>query len=97
MGKIIFEFGIMSSRYSCVAENKLTAYVTMCYFYGDNNHMIALYEPKDIVKNDSWMDITGKVSARLDEIFGGDNAFDEYIRTHIDEIKECYKSIKNLI
>jgi hypothetical protein len=94
---ITFEFGIMSSRYSCKAENKLTAYVVMCYFYGENSHMIALYEPKEIVKNDSWMCITGQVSARLDEIFGGENAFEKYIEPHIKEIKECYKSIKQLI
>jgi len=94
---IIFEYGVMSSRYSCEAENKLTAYVTMCLHYDSSSHMIALYEPKEIVKDDAWMDITGKVSARLDEIFGGENGFDKYTDAHISEIKACYKTIKQLV
>jgi len=94
---ITFEYGAMSSRFSCEAEDRLTAYVTMCYHYGGNNHMIALYEPKEIVKGDSWMNITGQVSQRLDEIFGGKGAFEEYLKTHIKEIKACYATIKRLV
>jgi hypothetical protein len=96
-GMITFEYGVMSSKYSCEAENKLTAYVTMCLHFDSYNHMIALYEPKEIVKDDSWMDITGKVSARLDEIFGGENGFDKYVESHVKEIRACYKTIKQLI
>jgi hypothetical protein len=94
-----FEYGVMSSKYSCEAEDKLTAYVTMCLHYGSNNHMIALYGPKEIVENDSWMDITGKVSARLDEIFTKSSGmnFDQYVDSHIEEIRACYKSIKQLV
>lgn len=94
---ITFEYGVMSSKYSCEAENKLTAYVTMCLHYDRNNHMIALYEPKEIVKDDAWMDITGKVKDRLDEIFGGENAFDKYVESHVEEIRACYKTIKQLV
>jgi hypothetical protein len=94
---LIFEYGVMSSKYSCEAENKLTAYVVMCLHYGSNNHMIALYEPKEIVKNDSWINITGQVSTRLDEIFGGENGFDKYVETHVNEIRACYKTIKQIV
>lgn len=87
----------MSSRYSCEAENKLTAYVAMCINYGNNNHLIALYEPKEIVKDDVWLNITGQVAERLDDIFGGPGEMDVYISEHIEEIKACYKSIKQLI
>lgn len=93
---ITFEYGAMSSRYSLQAENKLTAYVAMCLHFGRNNHLIALYEPKEIVKNDLWINPTGKVAARLDEIFGGECAFDKYAEEHIEEIAEAYKSIKKL-
>jgi 16S rRNA G527 N7-methylase RsmG len=92
-----FEYGAMSSKFSCEAENKLTAYVTMILHYDSNNHLIALYEPKEIIKDDSWLSITGQVSERLDEIFGGENAFDKYVESHIEEIKACYKTIKRLI
>lgn len=92
-----FEYGAMSSRFSCEAENKLTAYVTMVLHFGSNNHLIALYEPKEIIKDDSWLSITGQVSGRLDEIFGGENAFDKYVESYIEEIRACYKTIKRLI
>jgi hypothetical protein len=90
-----FEYGAMSSLYSCEAENKLTAYVIMCMHYGRNNHMIAIYSPLEC-KQDMWLSLDGKVSRRLDEIFGGVDSFDKYIEDHIDEIKACYKTIKQL-
>jgi len=96
MKMITFEYGAMSSRYSCEAENKLTAYVTMCIHFNNNNHLIALYSPEECRK-DQWLNPSGKVSERLDEIFGGDGAFDEYVECYIEEISECYKTIKQLI
>lgn len=95
--KTVFEYGAMSSRYSCEAENKLTAYVTMCLHYQSSNHLIALYAPEEI-KDDSWLNPCGRVSERLDEIFvkaSGTN-FDNYVKSHIEEIRECYKTIKQL-
>ena len=92
-----YEFGIMSSKYSCEAENKLTAYVVMIAFYGDNNFMVVIYSPEDCAKNDQWFNLSGKVSERIDEIFGGENAFDEYCDLHFPEIKACYKTIKKIV
>ncbi len=91
-----FEYGAMSSRYSLQAEHKLTAYATMCIHYRHNAHMVALYEPQEIVKDDSWLNPMGKISDRLDEIFGGVDSFDEYVNNHRDEIKAAYKTIKQL-
>ena len=93
---IKFEYGAMSSKYSLLAYNKLTAYATMVCHYNTANHLVALYEPNEIVKDDSWMSFTGKVSDRLDEIFGGEGSFDKYIDQHLQEIKECYKTIKKI-
>lgn len=86
----------MSSRYSLQAESKLTAYVAMVAHFGNNNHMIALYEPQEIVKNDSWLNPLGYVSERLDEIFGGEGSFDKYVEEHIDEVREACKTIKQI-
>lgn len=90
---ITFEYGAMSSRYALQAKNKLTAYAAMICHFQESNHLIALYEPKEIVKDDSWLNITGEVAERIDEIFGGEGAFDEYVDQHIEEIKEAYKTI----
>lgn len=94
---MIIEFGIMSSKYSCEAENKLTAYVTVIAFYDSNNFMVVIYSPEDCAKNDQWFNPTGKVSERIDEIFGGAGAFDKYVEEHIPEIKACYETIKQLV
>lgn len=95
MNKLItFEYGAMSSRYSLEAESKYTAYVAMVTHFGINNHLIALYEPKEIVKNDSWINPLGNVSERLDEIFGGEGSFDKYVDEHIEEIREAFDTIK---
>lgn len=93
---VTYEYGAMSSRFSIQAKNKLTAYATMVCHYGTANHLVAIYAPESSTQ-DQWLSITGKVSERLDEIFGGhDDAFDKYVESHIDEIKECMKTIKQL-
>ena len=93
----VFEYGAVSSKYSVKAENKLTAYVAMVLHYSSQAHLIMLYEPKEIVKDDVWTDFTGQISKRLDEIFGGENGFDIYCEGHIKEIRAAYKSIKRLV
>ena len=91
-----FEYGAVSSRYSIEADNKLTAYAAMVCHFGRANHLIALYEPQEIVKNDSWLNPFGKVAKRLDEIFGGEGAFDKYVEEHLGEIKAALDTIKKL-
>jgi 16S rRNA G527 N7-methylase RsmG len=93
---ITFEYGAMSSKYSCQAENKLTAYATMCYHFNRSAHLIALYAPEEIIE-DSWLTFSGQISERLDEIFADAGGFDKYVEEHIPEIKKCYNSIKKLI
>jgi hypothetical protein len=94
--KITYEYGSMSSKYSCEADNKLTAYATMVLHYDRCNHMIALYSPESC-KEDSWMNVTGQISERLDEIFGGTGSFEKYLKENIEDIKACYKTIKKII
>lgn len=96
LNKTTFVYGAMSSKYSLEAEDKRTAYVAMITHFGRSNHLIALYEPEEIVKNDSWLNPFGMVSKRLDEIFGGDGEFDKYADEHIEEVKEAMKTIKQL-
>jgi hypothetical protein len=90
-----YEYGIMSNKFSLKASNKLTAYATMCLHYQSNSHMIAIYEPEEC-KEDSWMNITGQISERLDEVFGGKDSFDKYLENNPKDIKECYGSIKKI-
>ena len=95
--KVTFEYGAMSSRYRLEAEDKRTAYCAMCMHYNRSAHLIALYEPKDIVKNDSWLNPFGKISKRLDEIFGGEGEFDKYFDSHAEQISEAYNSITQIV
>jgi hypothetical protein len=95
MKETIYEYGAMSSKFSLKSTNKLTAYATMVLHFDSSAHLIALYSPVEC-KEDTWLNPFGKISERLDEIFGGEKSFDQYIELHIDEIKECYNSIKKL-
>lgn len=90
-----YEYGSMSSLYRIEAENKLTAYATMVLHYQSSAHLIAIYEPIES-KEDSWLNPMGQISERLDEIFGGENSFDKYLESNIEEIKTCYKTIKQI-
>lgn len=92
----VYEYGAMSSKFKLVAKNKLTAYATMCLHYQSNAHMMVIYTPEEC-KEDSWTNITGQISERLDEVFGGVGSFDKYLEEHPDEIRECYKSIERVV
>lgn len=96
LAEVPYEYGAMSSKYRLMASNKLTAYATMCLHYQSSNHLIAIYSPESS-KEDSWMSFDGKVAARLDEIFGGEDSFDKYLENNIEEIRKCYKSITQLV
>jgi hypothetical protein len=90
-----FEYGAVSSKFSCQADNKLTAYCAMCLQYQESSHLIALYTEE--CKVDSWLSFDGKIAVRLDEIFGGPGAFDKYIGKNIELVKACYQTIKRLV
>lgn len=99
---ITYEYGAMSSLYSCKAKSKLVAYATMVLHFQQSAHMIAIYAPEES-KRDSWLNISGQISGKLHEIFGGkpedfpvNDAFDRYINEHIKEIQECYRTIEQL-
>lgn len=96
MEKTTFEYGAMSSMYSCEAENKLTAYVAMVTHYNRSAHMLVIYSPKEC-KEDNWASFDGKISARLDEVFGGPDSFDKYCEDNQEVISQCYKSIKQIV
>lgn len=93
---ITYEYGAMSSKFSLQAENKLTAYATMVMHYNQSAHLMVIYSPKEC-KEDQWTTLDGKISARLHEIFGGvgeyrpeeNDAFDQYVESHIDDIKRA--------
>lgn len=94
--KMVFKYGAMSSVFSIEADNKLTAYVGMIAHFGQSANLIALYEPKEIVENDRWINPLGQISERLDEIFGGPGSFDKYVNEHEGEIRAAVETIKQL-
>lgn len=94
--KITFEFGIMSNRYKLQAESKFTAYATMVLQFNSNPQLVALYEPADLAKQDSWL-MHIPVEQRLDEIFGGKGLFFKYLNEHEVEIKEAFQTIEKII
>jgi hypothetical protein len=91
-----FEYGVMSSLYSCEAENKFIAYATMCIQFTPNANLLVVYKPTECI-NDNWMSYDGKIAKILDEIFSSEGGFEKYVKSHMPEIKLCYKSIKRLI
>lgn len=46
---MVFEYGAMSSLYRIEAESKLVAYAGMIAHFGYNAHLIALYEPAEVI------------------------------------------------
>lgn len=47
---IKFEFGVMSSKYSVEAEDKLTAYSVMVIYYMANPQLVAEYDTRRVCK-----------------------------------------------
>lgn len=93
---IPYEYGAMSSKYRLLASHKLTAYATMVVHYERSAHMLVIYSPEES-KEDIWANLFGQISERLDEIFGGEGAFEAYLETHHEEIFTCYSTIEQLV
>ena len=93
---MVVEYGIMSNKWSVEADDKLTAYACIVLHLNRSANMVALYSPKEIVKNDSWF-FSNNLEKRLDEIFGGDGEFKKFVESHINQIRECSKTIKKLV
>lgn len=91
-----FTYGAMSSKFEIKANNKLTAYATMCLHFNRQPFLVAIYSPEEC-KKDSWLSMDGKCADRLDEVFGGVGSFDKYLENNSKEIAKCYKSIKILV
>lgn len=94
--KITFEYGAMSSRFRLQTEDKFTAYATMVLQFASYPQLVAIYEPEDLAKQDSWLMHT-PVESRLDEIFGGNGAFIKYLDEHEEEIKEAFQNVERII
>lgn len=91
-----YEYGAMTSKFSLMAANKLTAYATMVVHYAQSANMILIYSPESS-KKDRWTNLYGSISERLDEIFGGEGEFDTYLETHHEEIATCHNSIRRIV
>ena len=76
------------------ADDKLICYATIILHLNNSVPMIALFEPREVVKNDSWL-FAQPVEKRLTEVFGKNPI--EFINEHTDEIKKAYETIKKLV
>lgn len=89
------EYGIMSSKWSIEAEDKLTAYATILMSMPYEAKMIALYTEE--CKQDSWL-FAEDLEKRIGEIFGGSiSDFRAYVDAHIEDIRKANKTIKKLV
>ena len=93
--KTTFEYGAMSSRFRLQTEDKFTAYAAMVLHFNSCPQLVAIYEPEDLAKQDSWLMHT-PVEQRLDEIFGGKGSFIKYLDEHKVEIKEAYQTVEQI-
>lgn len=95
---MIYEYGVMSSKFSLEADNNLTAYATMVLHfahYEEDASLIAIYAPEE-AKKDSWL-LADNVEERLDAIFGGKGKLLEYIKEHAGEIYDTFDTIQKLV
>lgn len=92
-----FEYGAMSSRFYLEANNKLTAYAAMLLHFVNNPNLIALYEPEEIVKYDSWLDPTARDLERVYRLFGGEDKFYQYAELNKSDIIAAYKTITQIL
>ena len=96
MKKIIYEYGAGSSKYVLEAASKLTAYAAMVLHYKNSPNLVVIYTPEEC-SNDTWFNMNGKTAEKLDILFGGVGSFENYLHSNIEDIRACYKSIKQLI
>lgn len=91
-----YEYGAVSSRFRLMAPTKLVAYATMVVHYQENPGLVAIYEPESS-KEDSWLNFRGNTEALLDKLYGGDGTFTKFLESHVEEIKACLQTIKQLV
>ncbi|MDX5586531.1 MAG: hypothetical protein QNK20_16715 [Aureibaculum sp.] len=91
----VYEYGAMSSKFQLTCNNKLTAYSAMVVHYENQINMVIVYEPKEC-KDDNWFNMGGDTEKMLDNIFGGDGAFNDYIKKYKDDIVKAYNTIKRI-
>lgn len=94
--EITFEFGVMSSKYSVTAKNKLTAYCAMLFHYQEKPQLVVIYSPEKY-KEDSWTNFDGRTEAILNELFSEFGGYESYMKDNIQIIKKAIKTIKKIV
>ena len=93
---MIYEYGVMSNKYSVEADNKLTAYAVMLLQFSSNPMLVAIYSPEES-RQDSWLMLMDGLEKRIDDIYGGEGSFEKYIKEHQEEIRNAFKTVKKLV
>lgn len=89
---VTYRYGAMKTQYELKSTSKLVAYCSMTVHFAKKAHLMALFSPEEIRK-DNWANVTGDILPKLDEIFGGPGKFYEFRDSHKKEIKECMETI----
>lgn len=91
---MIVEYGIMSSKWSIEADDKLTAYATILISQNRRAGLVVIYNEE--LKSDNWA-FADDLEKRVGEIFGGSPSdFHHFVNTHKNEIRKAFETIKNL-
>lgn len=93
---MIYEYGIMSSKFSLESENKLIAYCAMIGHYSERPELIVIYSPEE-AKADAWTSFDGKSIEILDKVFGGPGEWEKFLGENSEAVKACMKTIKRLV
>ncbi len=90
------EFGAMSSKYSIECSDKLVGYAVILMQFANSPGMVAIYSPEEC-KNDSWMNFEGKTEELIQPLYSEHGGFESFLKAHIEQIKECRKTIKQIV
>lgn len=90
---IQFKYGAMSSAFTLSAPDHLTGIAAMVHHYHRQPHVVVVYEPKDCP---AWFDFSGKIAARLDEIFQERGGFDKFVTENINAVKAAMDTIERV-
>ena len=92
---MIIEYGIMSNKWQIEAENKLTAYAAILFAQETNARLVVICNEE--LKNDNWA-FSENLMKRIGEIFGGSETnFEDYLKSHREEILSALHTIKKLV
>lgn len=95
---VAYEYGAVGSKFRLLAANKLTAYATMVVHYHKIAGLLVVYSP--VESKDDMLCLAPinyvEVGERMDEMFGGEGSFFQYIESQQAEINKCLDTVERI-